>query len=124
MGDVVRNTWGVMWHSKNWLDGERKSLMNHNDTGLPALFRSRREARAWVKDRYGYILERPDLKKQPHGWFQPYPVKVEIRAYFEGCEDGCYCCAYRDEAMDSGICTRGKSMKFTSCGLTEKLPRK
>lgn len=74
----MTNLWGVMWHEDSWLDGELEHLMRLNC--MPVLFRTRREARAWVKRHYGYILKRPDLKAQPCGWMQPYPVKVKVEA--------------------------------------------
>jgi len=45
---------------------------------LPALFRTRRECRDYIKEKYGYIKNREDLREEPHGWRLPRPVKVEI----------------------------------------------
>ena len=70
------NLWAAEWYSKNLLDGERRHIINLNC--LPALFRTRRECRAFIKEKYGYIAERPDLRVEPHGWRMPQAVKVEI----------------------------------------------
>lgn len=43
------------------------------------LFRTRTEARAYIRTKYGYLRERKDLQREPHGWMMPVPVKLEIR---------------------------------------------
>lgn len=68
--------WGLLWHSRNRLDGERAHLIMENCQ--PALFRTRAAAREFAKQRYGYIANRPDLQAEPHGWRLPQPVRVEI----------------------------------------------
>jgi len=70
------NLWAAEWHSNSLLDGENRHLIFHNY--LPALFRTRRECRTFIKERYGYIAERKDLREEPHGWRLPQAVKVEI----------------------------------------------
>jgi len=72
----MANLWAAEWHSKNLLDGERRHIIYNNC--LPALFRTRRECREFIKDKYGYIAERPDLRDEPHGWLLPQAVKVII----------------------------------------------
>jgi len=68
--------WAAEWHSKNQLDGERRHIIYENL--LPALFRTRRECRDFIKEKYGYIAERPDLQNEPHGWRLPQAIKVKI----------------------------------------------
>lgn len=68
--------WGALWHSENRLDGVREHLCCENC--LPVLFVTRRECRAWIVDRYGYIKTRRDLRAEPHGWRMPRPVRVTI----------------------------------------------
>lgn len=68
--------WAAQWHSRNKIDGDRKHICYEN--GLPALFRTRREAREYINRKYGYIRTRPDLKEEPHGWRLPSAIKVEI----------------------------------------------
>lgn len=72
---VIR--WGIEWNSSNRLDGERRFIVMRDL--CPALFKSRREARAYRDEKYGYIKGRPDLKAEPHGWTLPRIVRVECR---------------------------------------------
>lgn len=69
--------WGAEWYSRNRLDGVTRHLM-FNDDGLPLLFRTRRECRAEIMKRWGYILTRPDLRAEPHGWRLPEAVRVTV----------------------------------------------
>lgn len=71
---VVR--WGALWHSKNHRDGITEHLCFQNC--LPILFTTRRQCRDWIRTRYGYIKKRADLRKEPHGWRIPRPMKVTI----------------------------------------------
>jgi len=68
--------WGVEWHSVNRLDGDTRHIMW--DQGKPLFFHTRREARAYIQERYGYIKEREDLQREPHGWRMPQAVPVEV----------------------------------------------
>lgn len=68
--------WAAQWHSQNQLDGERKHLL-YEDC-LPKLFTTRRETREYIKAKFGYIADRPDLRAEPHGWRMPQPVKVTV----------------------------------------------
>lgn len=68
--------WAALWRSKNQLN----SLAEHviYDDCLPKLFRTKREATAWIREGYGYIRHRSDLRAEPHGWRIPKPVRVTI----------------------------------------------
>lgn len=68
--------WGLLWHSDNQLDGSRSHLVHENC--VPVLFKTRREARAYAQDRYGYIKKRPDLRAEPHCWRMPAAIRVSI----------------------------------------------
>ena len=70
------NLWAGEWHTKNCLDGDRRHILNENC--LPVLFRTRSKCRAYLKDKYGYITKRQDLRDEPHGWRMPQAVKVRI----------------------------------------------
>lgn len=72
--------WAPEWHSVNRLDGDTRYLMWRPAPGgpLPALFRTRRECRAYIEATLGYIRERPDLRAEPHGWCMPQPVRVTV----------------------------------------------
>ena len=49
------------------------------DGGIPALFRDRKSAKAFIKSKYGYIMRRPDLRAEPHGWRLPMAVRVVVK---------------------------------------------
>jgi hypothetical protein len=70
------NLWAIEWHSHNRLDGDNKHIIYQNY--LPVLFRTRKAARLFIKEKYGYIKDRPDLKREPHGWRMPTAIKVKI----------------------------------------------
>ena len=73
----VRTRWGALWRQNNQLDGGRTHIIN-GGCGLPVLFRTRREARLFIEDQYGYIRTRPDLRAEPHGWKMPVAVRVKV----------------------------------------------
>jgi len=70
--------WGALWRSENLLDGPVRHLMFAEPWIAPALFRTREQARDWIRRHYGYLRGRPDLRREPHGWRMPKPVKVTI----------------------------------------------
>ncbi len=72
----MKKLWAVRWHSRNKLDGDTKHILYENC--LPMLFRTRKEARVWIENKYGYIRSRPDLRGEPHGWRLPKAIKVVI----------------------------------------------
>lgn len=80
--------WAAQWHSCNALGGEVRHLIRETPGDLtPILFRTRREAREWIREQYGYIAKRADLRAEPHGWRTPKAVRVSI-VVSEGKEAG------------------------------------
>lgn len=67
--------WAVEWHNRNLLDADQRHLIWEHP---PRLFRSRRECRAFIEEKYGYIREWPDLRSEPHGWRMPRAVQVIV----------------------------------------------
>jgi hypothetical protein len=67
--------WGILWRSRNRLNGRCEHLI-YDGNCEPILKKTRREARALINERYGYIKDRPDLRREPHGWKIPIPIKV------------------------------------------------
>ena len=67
--------WAVEWRAKNRLDGVRRHLMWEPEVRL---YRTRRECRGFIDERYGYIKTRPDLRMEPHGWRLPVAVRVGV----------------------------------------------
>ncbi len=74
--------WGVQWYSRNRVDGESRHLQwQPVPDGCPGdfiLFRTRAQCRAYIDQHYGYIRERPDLLREPHGWRVPRAVRVKV----------------------------------------------
>ena len=74
--NLTRYCWGALWYSKNILDGITKHIIYENC--LPALFRTKKEAMQFIKQKYGYIATRKDLREEPHGWRMPKPIRIKI----------------------------------------------
>lgn len=72
--------WAAKWKSKSLLDGVSTHLILW-DNGMTRalLFPTRRACRIWIEEKYGYIKQRPDLRREPHGWRVPTAVRVEVR---------------------------------------------
>ena len=73
--------WAVECHSRNRLDGERRGLCWNPEQGPGEyrLFSTRRKCLAYINERYGYIRDRADLRREPHGWRLPRAMRVEVR---------------------------------------------
>ena len=71
--------WAIKETCDNKLDGHREWF--HWDGTLPFLFRTRREAREYINEHFGYIRNRPDLQREPHCWKIPKPVKVRVELH-------------------------------------------
>jgi hypothetical protein len=69
-------TWAILKRSNSRLDGFREGIDHHN--GIPHLFRTKKEAVAFIKGNYAYF-KRADLRSEPHGWLMPIPVKIAIQ---------------------------------------------
>jgi len=69
--------WAVEWHSVNVLDGDRRHLVWDPHDRFH-LFPTRRECRAYIEREFGYIREREDLRREPHGWRIPRAVRVTV----------------------------------------------
>jgi hypothetical protein len=76
------NLWAAQWHSRTRMDGELKHFLYED--GIPVLFKTRREAREYINQRYGYIRDRIDLRQEPHGWRIPTALKVTLELTLAG----------------------------------------
>jgi hypothetical protein len=65
--------WALAWRSQR----EEYMLYDHM-TCLPALFPTREAARRFRDEQYGYIKHRADLRREPHGWRLPIPIRVQV----------------------------------------------
>ncbi len=81
--------WGIKWRSVNKLDGDRSGLRGRHQYDVPdphpclagystMVFSTKKEARAFIKEHWGYLAKRSDLKREPHCWRMPWPVRVEV----------------------------------------------
>lgn len=81
--------WAIKWRSESQLSGKVERFVGcrgavnppvpvHLDGYTTALFRTREEARGHIRQHFGYIRRRPDLRAEPHGWKMPVPVKVRV----------------------------------------------
>jgi hypothetical protein len=69
--------WAGLWHCECKLDGITEHLL-YGEDGLPKLCKTRKQMRAWIEKRYGYIKRRPDLRTEPFCWRLPTAIKVTI----------------------------------------------
>ncbi len=75
----VRTAWAILWRSDNRLDCVTQHLVGDPDhVTRTKLFETREAARAEVKQRYGSIPSRDDLRAEPHGWKMPRVVPVVV----------------------------------------------
>jgi hypothetical protein len=74
----IHTRWVPRWHSAS---GKHLMLWESATPGQMLMFRTRRACREWITDRYGYIREREDLRKPPHGWHLPKAVKVFVQVH-------------------------------------------
>ena len=76
MTDYTGARWAIVWRSENKLDGKSEHFLF--DNGNVRLFKTRREARCAMQEKWGYIKDRADLKAEPHGWKVPTVRRVII----------------------------------------------
>jgi hypothetical protein len=71
--------WTILHRSRNQLDGFMSWYEGDctHASGIK-LFQNRELTRKYIKERYGYIAERIDLKKEPYGWRMPVPVRILV----------------------------------------------
>ncbi|MRI57748.1 hypothetical protein D8770_28210 [Methylobacterium sp. DB1607] len=77
--------WAVLIRRDNQLDGKREFLAGNgyfNRLGShpcpTALFTTRDEARAAIREHLTDLRQRPDLRGEPFGWLAPIPVRVAV----------------------------------------------
>lgn len=73
----TKQFWSVKWIGNPY---ERLGIPSHiiYENLLPVLFKTRSEAREFVKAKYGFIAEREDLRNPPFNWRMPQIIKVEV----------------------------------------------
>ena len=68
--------WGILWRQENKLEGRRQYLLYRDR--MPYLASTRMEARKIINFHWAYLNYRDDLRREPHGWKMPIPVKVRL----------------------------------------------
>jgi hypothetical protein len=66
--------WGAKWVQRGKFASEH---LMYEDL-MPVLFLTRKDARAWIERKFGYIRTREDLRRAPHCWRLPVPVRVRF----------------------------------------------
>jgi len=72
----MKKIWGVLWIQKGSIDGDCESLV-YKDC-KPVMFSTKRECKKFIDETYKFITARKDLRRYPHGWRLPKPVKLRI----------------------------------------------
>jgi hypothetical protein len=78
---VVLHKWVPCHDSTNKLDGHRRRLETRHwrdPWRSYQFFATRRECLEYIKRDYGYIATRKDLRREPHCWRVPKPVRVTV----------------------------------------------
>jgi len=68
--------WAIEWNQNSPLDGKRKHFIA--DGCNYRLFRTKKDAKEFIREHYGYIAKRGDLRVAPHNWRTPQAVKVNV----------------------------------------------
>ena len=73
---MKRTVWAIQHSCVNRLDGCRTWLEGCAVGPVRTLlFETRKEARTYAKERYGYLRKRLDLRAEPYGWRMPQVVR-------------------------------------------------
>ena len=72
--------WAVWWwsHPPTGVEGNWVWRRDCAGGARPALFHTRRYAQKWIRDNYGYIAHRNDLRSAPHYWRVPKAIRVDV----------------------------------------------
>lgn len=70
--------WGIMWRCRSRLEGLHEHLLWDSSIGVPYVFRTKRAAQERIRKAYGYLRNRPDLRREPHCWRMPRAVRVLV----------------------------------------------
>lgn len=78
MASIERRTetWGLVWRSNGAMEGYCEHIIR--EKGLPVLFRTRREARAYRDEQFGAIREDEGLRRPPYNMKMPKVVRMGI----------------------------------------------
>jgi len=75
----MRRKWAIKHDTTNKLDGRRVYFEGDaKSTCNIRLFETRREARDYIRQKWAYLKDRPDLRAEPFCWRVPKATRVEI----------------------------------------------
>ena len=72
------SAWAVLFRQVNKVDGAKCHLVHQPISCVPFLYRTRKQAKLFIEQEFGYIRRRKDLQDEPHGWRMPIPIRVNI----------------------------------------------
>lgn len=67
--------WGIQWRDS---EGGHLIMAGEPCSSTRFVFTSKKAANAYIRERYGYIATRKDLRSPPHNWRMPKAVRVVI----------------------------------------------
>jgi len=72
--------WAILWReTEQSIDGANSHLIGDPEQfGRTRLFKTRKQAQENIRANYNYIAKRTDLRRAPHGWRMPVPIKVAV----------------------------------------------
>ena len=70
--------WAVEGRASSKAGGERQ-FPTWDQHDRFRVFETRRDCRAYIEERWGYLRERPDLRAGPFGWRMPRAVRVTVQ---------------------------------------------
>jgi len=78
---VGTSAWALLWTDREIPHLEHANL-------VPALFKTRREAREYAVKHHGYIRTRKDLRGPPFNWRMPRAIVVSVTAIVDAAPGG------------------------------------
>lgn len=72
----TRQYWVVLHRRNSLLDGKVEHIQMSDC--FPKFFHTRKEARSFIKEKFGYLKNRPDLRAKPHGIRAPIAIKATV----------------------------------------------
>lgn len=75
----IRTTRDMMIYQSDRLFSDIKAMVEATRPMMVSpLFETKRGCQLYIKEKYGYLARRPDLRKEPHCWRMPKPVSVTV----------------------------------------------
>src|SRR5579859_2723074 len=78
----VRFLWVPLWTKCNMRDGLTEHFCIYDRQVRkdgPFFFDTKNACQAYITEKWGYIARRDDLRREPHCWRVPKPVKVIVQ---------------------------------------------